>query len=80
VAVHRHSNFAAQELREEPDYAPAVPLAESTQWRRDALRETAVRFEAGYEVPVEWAAAKRELRKLAEQGSGPSVRDGLDLP
>ena len=39
---------------------------ESPPWHRDALEETAARYEAGQEQPVEWAAAKRELRKRAE--------------
>jgi hypothetical protein len=39
---------------------------ESPSWHRDALEETAARYEAGQEKPVEWAAAKLELRKRAE--------------
>ena len=39
---------------------------ESPPWHRDALEETAARYEAGQEQPVDWAAAKRELRKRAE--------------
>jgi hypothetical protein len=39
---------------------------ESPPWHQKALRETAERFEAGYEPPIDWAAAKRELRKRAE--------------
>ena len=43
---------------------------ESPPWHQDTLRETAERFEAGYELPVDWAAAKRELSKRAECGVG----------
>jgi Putative addiction module component len=39
---------------------------DSPPWHRDALEETAARYEAGQEQPVDWAAAKRELRKRAE--------------
>jgi hypothetical protein len=39
---------------------------ESPPWHRDAVEETAARYEAGQEQPVEWAGAKRELRKRAE--------------
>jgi len=39
---------------------------ESPPWHREALRETAARQEAGQEQPIDWAAAKRELRKRAE--------------
>jgi hypothetical protein len=39
---------------------------ESPPWHEDALRETAERYEAGQEQPIDWAAAKRELRKRAE--------------
>lgn len=39
---------------------------ESPPWHRDALQEAAARYEAGEEKPVDWAAAKRELRKRAE--------------
>jgi uncharacterized phage protein gp47/JayE len=39
---------------------------ESPTWHQDALRETTTRYEAGQEQPVDWAAAKRELRKRAE--------------
>ena len=39
---------------------------ESPPWHADALRETAERYEAGHEEPIDWAAAKRELRKRAE--------------
>jgi hypothetical protein len=38
----------------------------SPPWHQDALRETTVRYEAGQEQPVDWDAAKRELRKRAE--------------
>jgi hypothetical protein len=39
---------------------------ESPRWHEDALRETAERYEAGQEQPIDWEAAKRELRKRAE--------------
>ena len=39
---------------------------ESPPWHKEALRETAARREAGQEQPIDWAAAKRELRKRSE--------------
>jgi hypothetical protein len=39
---------------------------ESPPWHEEALRETAARYDAGKEQPVDWEAAKRELRKRAE--------------
>jgi len=39
---------------------------ESPSWHQAALREATARYEAGHEQPVDWAAAKRELRKRAE--------------
>jgi hypothetical protein len=39
---------------------------ESPPWHQDALRETTARYDAGKEQPVDWATAKRELRKRAE--------------
>lgn len=39
---------------------------ESPAWHDTTLRETAARYEAGQEEPLDWAAAKRELRKRAE--------------
>jgi len=39
---------------------------ESPPWHENALRETAERYEAGQEQPIDWAAAKSELRKRAE--------------
>jgi hypothetical protein len=39
---------------------------ESPPWHEDALRETAKRYEAGQEQPIDWSVAKRELRKRAE--------------
>ena len=39
---------------------------ESPPWHEGALRETAARHDAGKEQPVDWEAAKRELRKRAE--------------
>ena len=39
---------------------------ESPSWHQDALLETTARHESGQEQPMDWAAAKRELRKRAE--------------
>lgn len=39
---------------------------ESPSWHQEALRETAARYKAGHEQPIDWVAAKRELRKRAE--------------
>lgn len=39
---------------------------DSPPWHEVALQETAARYEAGQEQPLDWAAAKRELRKRAE--------------
>jgi hypothetical protein len=39
---------------------------ESPPWHEEALRETAARHDAGKEQPIDWGAAKRELRKRAE--------------
>jgi hypothetical protein len=39
---------------------------DSPAWHQEALRETAVRHQAGAEQPIDWIAAKRELRKRAE--------------
>jgi hypothetical protein len=39
---------------------------ESPTWHKDALRETAAGHDAGKEQPIDWDAAKRELRKRAE--------------
>jgi hypothetical protein len=36
---------------------------ESPAWHGDVLRETEQRYEAGQELPVDWATAKRELRE-----------------
>jgi hypothetical protein len=38
----------------------------SPPWHEEALRETAARHDAGKEQPIDWDAAKRELRKRAE--------------
>lgn len=38
----------------------------SPSWHGDALRETAERYDVGREQPIDWSAAKRELRKRAE--------------
>jgi Putative addiction module component len=40
--------------------------AESPPWHEIALGQTTARYEAGQEQPVDWAAAKCELRKRAE--------------
>jgi hypothetical protein len=39
---------------------------ESPPWHKKALEETATRYDAGEEQPIDWDAAKRELRKRAE--------------
>lgn len=39
---------------------------ESPPWHEEALRETARRYDTGQEQPIDWATAKRELRKRAE--------------
>jgi Putative addiction module component len=39
---------------------------ESPTWHQDELHETTARYEAAQEQSVDWAAAKRELRKRAE--------------
>jgi hypothetical protein len=39
---------------------------ESPPWHEEALRETVARHGAGMELPIDWDAAKRELRKRAE--------------
>jgi hypothetical protein len=39
---------------------------ESPPWDKEALRETAARYDAGKEQPIDWDAAKRELRKRAQ--------------
>jgi hypothetical protein len=36
---------------------------ESPSWHEEALKEAAARYEAGQEHPVEWADAKRQLRR-----------------
>jgi hypothetical protein len=43
-----------------------VARLESPPWHKEALRETAARQVAGKELPIDWDAAKRELRKRAE--------------
>jgi Putative addiction module component len=42
---------------------------ESPLWHEEALRETVARHDAGMELPIDWDAAKRELRKRAERKS-----------
>ncbi len=39
---------------------------ESPAWHKNVLRETEARFQVGDESPIDWDAAKRELRKRAE--------------
>jgi Putative addiction module component len=39
---------------------------ESPSWHNEALRDTVARHDAGKEQPIDWGAAKRELRKRAE--------------
>jgi hypothetical protein len=39
---------------------------ESPSWHKEALRETVARHDAGQEPPIDWDAAKRELRRRAE--------------
>lgn len=39
---------------------------ESPPWHKQALQETATRYGRDEEQPIDWAAAKRELRKRAE--------------
>jgi hypothetical protein len=39
---------------------------ESPPWHEKALAGTVARHEAGEEQPIDWDAAKRELRKRAE--------------
>lgn len=39
---------------------------ESPPWHKKALRETAARHDAGEEQPIDWDAAKRELRNRAD--------------
>ncbi len=39
---------------------------DSPPWHETALQETAARYEDGEEQPLDWAAAKRALRKRAE--------------
>jgi hypothetical protein len=42
------------------------PRLESPHWHEEALRQTAACHDAGKEQPIDWDAAKRELRKRAE--------------
>jgi hypothetical protein len=39
---------------------------ESPAWHEEALRETVARYEASQEQAIDWADAKRQLRKRAE--------------
>ena len=49
-----------ESLSQEEEHLP------SPAWHEDALKETAERYQAGEEQPIDWEAAKRELRKRAE--------------
>ena len=44
------------------DLSRDEPAFESPAWHADALRETERRVAAGEEKPLDWKAAKRELR------------------
>jgi outer membrane protein TolC len=59
----------AHHLRLKAETAAAL---DSLAWHGDALRETERRYEAGQEQPVDWAAAKQELRE--SRGESVSVR------
>ena len=39
---------------------------ESPTWHADALEETRQNYAAGREQPIDWEAAKQELRKRSE--------------
>jgi putative addiction module component len=39
---------------------------ETPPWHQEALRETVAHHDLGEETPIDWDAAKRELRKRAE--------------
>jgi hypothetical protein len=39
---------------------------ESPSWHEDVLKQTAARYKSGQEQPLDWAEAKRLLRKRAE--------------
>jgi hypothetical protein len=39
---------------------------ESPPWHEQALKETASRHETGEELTIDWADAKRQLRKRCE--------------
>jgi hypothetical protein len=39
---------------------------ESPAWHGEVLCETEQRYEAGQEQPVDWSAAKQELRELCK--------------
>jgi hypothetical protein len=55
IAAEQHHGAHGRECA---DYLPP--------WHEDALRQTTARYEAAQEQPVDWAAAKCELRKRAE--------------
>jgi hypothetical protein len=48
----------------------SAPIEESCPpspaWHESALKETAARHAAGQEPPIDWTAAKRELRERAK--------------
>lgn len=39
---------------------------QSPAWHEDALQRTGARYKAGEEQPIDWSAAKHELRKRSE--------------
>jgi hypothetical protein len=53
-----------EELREPPGREEKAYL-EFPAWHEAALRQTAARHQAGKEQPIDWDAAKGELRKRA---------------
>jgi len=55
---------AMEELWE--SLSPDEARLESPPWHQDALREAVARHDAGKEQPIDWDAAKRELRERAE--------------
>jgi hypothetical protein len=46
--------------------AKAEARLESPPWHKNVVVETATRYDAGEEQPIDWDAAKRELRNRAE--------------
>jgi hypothetical protein len=45
---------------------PAYRRGMLTAWHEEALKETVARCATGQEQPIDWADAKRQLRKRAE--------------